>query len=347
MVRLKRKKPGTAPGTLEYTGDKTNLPISISVYEYDSLDCKIKTLQDLQNYQAEANKINWLDIDGLHDTKLIGKLEELFKIHPLVLEDCVNTHQYPKVDEYDDYIFLVLKMISLNGKILASEQVSLILGPNFVITLQDGNKDVFDPIRERLSTGKGKVRKASPDYLFYLLVDSIIDHYFIAIDHFDERVEFLDKKIINDLSRVEFAELQHMKRKLLGLRRSIAPVKDLISTLIKFECEHIQEQNIPYFRDLYDHAVQALDLIDLQRDILMDISNVHISLEAHKTNDVMRTLTVISTIFMPLTFIVGVYGMNFKVMPELEWQYGYLMTWLIIIIIVAGMLKFFRNKKWL
>lgn len=343
---------GLPPGTLVHVGEDKKLPKSvITIFDYDESYYEERSADTIEECFSFRDKpsITWINIDGIEEIEVIQKVQSHFNIHPLVLEDIVNTEQRPKVEDHGEYIYMILKMLYFDPETaeIKSEQVSLIMGSNYVISFQETKGDVFDPIRDRIRHLKGRVRKASADYLAYALIDSIVDHYFVILELLDEQLEHLEDEIAENPHTETTSEIHQLKREMIFLKKQVWPLRELINGLIKSESPLIKKDTRVYLQDLYDHAVQVIDTIESFRDILGGLHDIYLTTISNKLNDVMRVLTVISTIFMPLTFIVGVYGMNFKHMPELEWHWGYPSLWLIMIAIVLSMVLFFKKNKWI
>lgn len=338
------------PGTLVHIGEqKMEVPrLSSFVYCKDSII--EQTIKDIGDFKLnpDPNFITWLNIDGIHDTGLIKKLGDIFDIHPLTLEDILNTGQRPKTEEYDGYLFVALKMILFDAETseLNIEQLSLILGPNYVLSFQEKVGDVFEPIRERIRKASGRVRERGADYLFYTLIDALVDNYFILLESFSENIESIEDKLIADPALSELNEIYQLKRQLLPIRKASWPLREAISALYKSEHAMINPKTSIYFRDVYDHTIQIIDTIETQRDMISSMLDVYLSSVSNRMNEVIKVLTIFSVIFIPLTFIVGVYGMNFKNFPELQWQQGYYMVWILMLAVTAGMLVYFKRKKW-
>ena len=272
-----------------------------------------------------------------------------YDLHPLVLEDILNTDQRPKVEDYERYLFLTLKMITYEEKekIVHVEQVSVILGSSFVISLQESEGDVFDSVRERLRKGKGRIRKSGPDYLAYALMDAVVDNYFLVLEKIGEDIEELEEEVIRKPGPETVESIQNLKRELLYLRKSVWPLREAILSLEKGESPLIEDKTAIYLRDVYDHSIQIIDTVETFRDMVAGMLDIYLSGVSNKMNEIMKVLTIIATLFIPLTFIVGVYGMNFKYMPELEWHDAYFFVWAVMIAIAVLMLFYFRKKKWL
>lgn len=293
--------------------------------------------------------VTWLDIDGVHQTDVLESVGACANLHPLVIEDIHNTYQRPKVEDYEDYLYIVLKMISWDGdsKELQGEQVSLILGQNYVLSFKEDPGDIFDPVRSRLREGKGRLRKMSADYLAYALLDQVVDHYFIVLENLGEQIEDLEDELVTNPDSSTLQTIHHLKRELIFLRKSVWPLREAISSLERGESPLFQPETLVYLRDVYDHTIQVIDTIETFRDMVSGMLDIYLSSISNRMNEVMKVLTIIATIFIPLTFIAGVYGMNFVNMPELQWPWGYFMVWGVMIIIFIGMLIFFKRKKWL
>ncbi|MCJ7693106.1 MAG: magnesium/cobalt transporter CorA, partial [Sedimentisphaerales bacterium] len=293
--------------------------------------------------------VTWINIDGLHDIQVIEKIGKNFDFHPLILEDILNTGQRPKFEDFENYIFIVLKMLTYDDdeETIKSEQVSMILGHNFVISFQEIQGDVFENIRERIRTAKGRIRKMSCDYLLYTLLDAIVDNYFAIMEKFGEKIESLEEQLVSDPDEKILQKIHSMKRELISLRKSVWPLRELVSGLQRSESELISEPTIIYFRDVYDHTIQVIDTVETFRDMVSGMLDIYLSSISNRMNAVMKVLTIIATIFIPLTFVAGIYGMNFKFMPELEWKWGYFIVLIIMAVAAAAMLIYFRRKKWL
>ncbi len=298
----------------------------------------------LEHLQLE--QVNWINIDCLHDPGMIEKLQARFNLHSLLIEDVLND-QRPKAEEYDDYLFFTLKMLyRIDGNDIDYEQVSFVLGNNYLISFQEKEGDMFDPFRERIRLDQGKVRKKRVDYLFYRLVDIIVDNYYTVLDNIGEQIEAIEEEVHENPSTNTFKKIQSIKKELIYLRKAVYPLRDAISKVIKNEFGFIEEENVRYMSDVYDHVIHLIDSLETYKDLTASLMDIHINTMNTKMNEVMKVLTVISTIFIPLTFIVGVYGMNFDYMPELHWRWGYFAVLGIMMLIVIGMIRYFKYKKW-
>ncbi len=350
FIKKRSQKAGLTPGSLVHIGKKRSEKIRISLMDYNEKEITEKRLKNIKESFPFKDKptVTWINIDGVHDTDVIADVGKHFDVHPLVLEDILNTDQRPKIEDFEKYIFIVLKMLSYNEnkKETESEQVSLILGSNFVISFQEREGDVFEYVRERIRKNKGRVRKMGSDYLAYALIDAIIDHYFIILEKMGERIEIMEDEMLSNPGTQTTEVLHDMKKEMLFLRKSVWPLRELLSGLQRNE-SLISESTDVYLRDVYDHTIQIIDTIESYRDMTSGLVDLYLSSISNKMNEVMKVLTIIATIFIPLTFIAGIYGMNFEYMPELGWEWGYFAVWTIIIAIGISMLLFFKRKKWL
>lgn len=290
--------------------------------------------------------VNWVNLDGLGSLEIIEKLQTHFSLHALLIDDVLND-QRPKSEEYDDYLFFTMKMLyRIDTTGIDYEQISFVLGKNFLLSFQEKEGDLFNGFRERIRLDQGKVRKKQSDYLLYRLIDIIVDNYYNVLDRIGDLIEETEDVAYENPSNQTFHEIQSLKKELIFLRKALYPLREGLSKIVKGESEFIQEENLRYFADVYDHVAHLIDSLDTYKDLTSSLLDIHINAMNARLNEVIKVLTVISTIFMPLTFIVGVYGMNFNVMPELKWQWGYYGVWAIMLVIVIGMLLFFRRKKW-
>ncbi len=296
--------------------------------------------------RIHPNRVNWINVDGLYDNSIIEKIQTHFNFHSLLIEDVVQD-QRPKVEEYDDYLFFTLKMLySINSGEIEYEQISFVLGNHYLICFQEKEGDLFDHFRDRIRLDQGRVRKKKADYLLYRLVDIIVDNYYNVLDAIGEQIEEIEESLHNEHSELTFQRIQNLKKELIYLRKAVYPLRDALSTLLRDKNELIEEENERFFDDVYDHVVHLLDSLDTYKDLTSSLMDIHINTQNNQLNKIIKVLTIISTIFIPLTFIVGVYGMNFRKMPEIDWEYGYPFTWLVMILMTVGMLGYFRFKKW-
>ena len=357
LIRKRSKKAGLPPGTLVYVGKERTDKVIITLIDYDEKNYSEKVLKKVDDCTPfkESKTITWINIDGIHDTNIIEKFGECFNLHPLLLEDIVNTNQRPKMDDYGDYLFVVLKMLyySDNKEKLNSEQVSLILGNNYVISFQEEKEDVFNQIRERIQHGKGRIRKMGADYLAYAIIDAVVDHYFAILEKLSEKFETMEDALVIDPTPQLLEQIYALKKEMVVLRKSVWPLRELINGLDRSENKLIQKSTHIFLRDVYDHTIQVIDSVETFRDMASGMVDLYLSSISNKMNQVMQVLTIIATIFIPLTFIAGIYGMNFDPgaspfnMPELGWYWGYISVWLVMIIIGIIMLIYFKRKRWL
>jgi len=345
------KLAGMAPGSLVHVGErKVEHPI-VTVFDYDTetfVERRAESVEDCFPLR-DTETVSWINVDGIHDTEVISKIGEHFGLHPLVQEDILNTHQRPKLDVYDDYLFVILKMISYeeDKDDIEVEQVSLVLKKNAILTFQEKPGDVFDGVRERIRKLKGKVRHEGCDYLAYALIDAIVDSYFVILERISEKVERLESVVLSNPSEKEFDRLHRLKSGVAFLRRSIWPLREIVGGMMREGSSLIGAGVEPYLRDLYDHIVQITDALDTFRDLLSSMLDVYLSSISNRMNEVMKVLTIFAAIFIPLTFVAGIYGMNFEYMPELKWKLGYPMALGVMACVAGVMLLYFRVKRWL
>lgn len=297
--------------------------------------------------KLEPDRVNWINLDGLTDTAIIEKLQSHFCFHSLLVEDILN-EQRPKAEEYEEYLFVTLKMLyKINGPEIDYEQISFVLGKNYLLSFQEKEGDIFDPFRERIRLDQGRVRKKQADYLLYRLLEIIVESYYNVLDNIGEQIEEIEAEIERDVSQRAFAKVQVLKKELIFLHKALYPLREAVNRIAKDESNFIKEENYRYFSDINDHVIHIIDLLDTYRDLAAGLTDFHINMQNQKLNEVIRMLTIISTIFIPLTFIVGVYGMNFEVFPELKWKYGYFIIWGVMISLAASMIWYFKRKKWI
>ena len=350
FIKRISKKTGSSPGTLIHIGEKRIDKVKITVINYNKDQFQEKEISSIEEaipfLDAQSN--TWINVEGIHDVDFIKKFESHFQIHPLTLEDIVNSGQRPKVEEFDGYVYIVLKFLHYHEEEnkISSEQVSLVFGQNFLISFQEGSGTIFPGVRERINKGKGRIRKLECDYLAYALVDAIVDNYFLILEKIGEKIEKLEEDIIEGPTPKTLQIIHNMKREIIYMRKQVWPIRELINGIRKGDYSLIKESTEIFFRDVYDHTIQIIDTIESYRDILSGMTDLYLSTISHKMNEVMKVLTIIATIFIPITFIAGIYGMNFKYMPELEWRWGYFSVWLIMCVLIVGMLSYFKKKKW-
>ncbi|MBK9257582.1 MAG: magnesium/cobalt transporter CorA [Saprospiraceae bacterium] len=351
-VNLKKRisKKGLPPGTKIYTGmhAQNDMYVEYRMYNQEQSECTIISPEDMVG-ERETSINHWFNIIGVHNSEIVKYISDLYDIHLLHQEDIMNVFQRPKLEEEKDYSFIVMKMIVWNQdkNELDEEQLSFFLFNDTLLTFQERAGDIFDPIRERLKDKNTKVRERKVDYLLYLLLDIIVDHYFEVLDKMGEKIEEIEDNLLLSCNVIHLSEIQKNKKDLILMRKIVYPLRELISKLLRNENQQFEERNLRYLRDIYDHSIQLLDTIDSYREINVSLKDIYLNTVSNDLNKVMKMLTIISTVFIPLTFIVGVYGMNFDAMPELRWKYGYLIVWIIMVMIVILLVIYFRRKKWL
>ncbi len=350
-AKKRSQKAGLPPGTLVHIGERKVESARITLFDYDRdrfEERQIRSVREALPYR-EAPTVTWIHVDGLHEVEILRELGECFGIHPLVIEDILNTDNRPKTEEYGEYFFLILNELSLDPATqeIQKEQVSLVFGRTFVLSFQEREGAVFDPIRDRIRANKGRVRKMGADYLAYVLIDAIVDNYFLVLESLGERIETLEDQLIDNPTRHASHEIHRLKRQMITLRKSIWPLREVISALQRSGSPLIQAETGLYLRDVYDHTIQVIDTIETFRDMLSGMLDIYLTSVSNRMNEVMKVLTIIATIFIPLTFLVGVYGMNFEFMPELKWRWGYPLVWAVMIFVAGWMLYLFRKKQWL
>ncbi len=345
-----KRKKGQPPGTLLHIGEQTDAAVSLSTIKYNQDNFNEDKDISLDKINLEDDGfIKWYDIVGVHNADVMSDINEILDIHPLIMEDIMNTDQRTKMETYGDCLFTVLKMLRYEkgDQEIDVEQVSIVSGNDYLISFQEEEGDVFDYVRERIRLGKGKIRKMDSDYLLYGLMDAIVDNYFVILESIDEEINLLEEEILSAVKQEELEEIHRIKSQLLTLHRSTLPLRGEINTIIKNESKQLSEGAIFYFRDIYDHVIRILEQIDSYRETMNNLLDVYLSLNSNKMNEVMKILTIIATIFMPLTMIAGIYGMNFEYMPELEWLWGYPAVLLLMAVIAVIMLIFFKRKDML
>lgn len=344
-------KSGLPPGTLVHIGDESDKAVQISVIGYTPEGVEERHFEQIDQYLENPcdGSVVWVNVEGVHDVDLIRILGDRHAFHPLVLEDIVNTVQRPKIEDYGDYLFIVLRMLrpSDDGG-FSSEQLSIILGADYLFTFQEGIEgDAFESVRTRIRSGKGKIRTMGADYLAYALIDAIVDGYFSVLEGFGERIVDIEEELTVAPGQSSLHLINTMKKEIIYLRKTVWPLREAISFMERGDSHLLHATSRLYFRDVYDHTVQVIDTVETYRDLLSGMLDLYLSSISNRTNEVMKFLTVIGTIFMPLTFLVGVYGMNFKHFPELEWHNGYFMLWGAMIALALLMVAYFRKKRWL
>ncbi len=352
FIKRVSKTIGLSPGALVHVGKKKIEKVRIRLIDYDEAQLQEKepkTIEECFPFK-DLPTVTWVNIDGLHDIEVMEKLGKHFDLHPLVLEDILNTEQRPKIEDFEDYVFVVLKMLYFDEKedVIRAEQVSIIFGSNFVLSFQERVGDTFDPLRERIRNAKGRVRKMGTDYLAYALMDAIVDNYFTVLEKLGEKIEGMEEELVTNPTPETLQTMHNLKREMIFLRKSVWPLREVVSRLERGESKLIKDSTGIYLRDVYDHTIQVIDTIETFRDMLSGMLDIYLSSVSNRMNQVMKVLTIIATIFIPLTFVAGIYGMNFEYMPELKWHWFYPKAFWLVMIGVAGvMLVYFRRKRWL
>lgn len=351
ITKKRERKIGLPPGTPIFIGRKKIEKVRIFLIEYNEEFYNEAEFQSATECFPikEKKTISWINITGLHDVSILEEVAKNFDLHPLLLEDVLNTDQRPKMDDYDNHIYSVLKMLDFDDErqSIVIEQVSLILGSNYVISFQEQPEDVFDPVRDRIKSKKGKIRSYGADHLFYALLDVIIDHYFTILEKLSDHIELLEEEVVTDPTIRTLQAIHMLKTNIIFLRKAVWPLRELISLLERSGSKMITTNTQKYLRDVYDHTIQVIDTVETLRDIVSGMLDIYLSSLSNKMNEVMKVLTIISTIVIPMTVISGIYGMNFASMPELSWPLGYPMALFFMLIIAIVMITFFWRKNWL
>jgi magnesium transporter len=343
-------KAGLPPGSLVHIGEKKSEVAQIKILNYSEDSCEEKSLDinDVSLFQLDKSNLYWISVEGIHDVNILEKLGNYFGIHPLVLEDIMNTKQRPKIENYEEYTFVVVKKLFYDNKIdeFTNEQESFILAENYIISFSEGKTELYNPVRERIKEGVNRFRKMGVDYLLYTLLDVIVDNYFVALEELGDTTEILEDELVSNPSPDTLQAIHKLREQLLYLHKSVWPLREVIGSLERSVTSLVKESTEIYIRDLYDHVIQVMDTTETLRDILSGMLDMYLSSVSNRMNEIMKVLTIISTVFIPLSFIVGLYGMNFKNMPEYNWPWMYTVVWIIIILVATLMLVFFKKKKW-
>jgi magnesium transporter len=355
---IKRSKlTGAPPETLLYEGQARSPHIKITIFDYDENNFTEKEVREVEECIPFKDKqtITWINVDGVHRIDVLEKLTACYNIHHLVLEDILNINQRPKVEDFGEYVYIAAKMLTLDeaGDEIVDEQISLILGKNFLISFQEEKPgDVFDGIRQRIRQGKGRIRRMGADYLAYTLLDAMVDSYFTILERTGEKIEALEEKLVVRPDPRVLREINKLKRSLIFLRKSVWPLREVVNGLTQIESNLLSDNAAVYYRDIYDHVIQVVDTIEAFRDTVSGMLDIYLSSLSYRLNEVMKVLTVIATIFMPLTFLAGIYGMNFNTrasgfnMPELNWKFGYFFALGVMATVACGMVVYFRKRRW-
>lgn len=351
LIKKRGKKAGAAPGTLIHVGEVSGVDTAIDLIHYDASHLDERSSLDVSQCRRETNtgQTAWYNITGLHNAEIIRSIGNLFQLHPLVQEDILNTDHRPKIEVHDTYLYIVLKMLQFDHehRIVQMEQVSLIIGDDYVLSFQERAGDVFDGVRERLRHGHGRrIHQLGPDYLAYALIDAVVDNYFVLLENLGDAIEDLETELLNRPTPDTLNQIHHYKREMLLLRKAVWPLREVLSSLSRDESVILSPDIRVYLRDVYDHTIHIIDNIETLRDLLSGMLDLYISSVSQRMNEIMKVLTLFASIFMPLTFIAGVYGMNFDYMPELRWQWGYPLIMAFMLATGAGLFAYFRWRKW-
>lgn len=350
QTKKRSRKIGLPPGSLVYIGDKHEGKTVVTVVVYNEFEFARKEVAppEISSSNIAEGQVCWVDVIGIHQEGMVEKIGSAFKVHPLLLEDIMNTGQRPKLEIYDDYLFVVLRVLFYDEdkRTAKTEQMSIVLGGNYVVSFQERETHIFDPVLDRLKNSRGPIRKLGADYLMYSLIDIIVDNYFVILEKTGERIDDLEVQLLTSPRIDTLRSIQKLKTDMIFLRRSVWPLREVVSRLEKGESVLIRGATVVYLRDVYDHTVEAIDTIETHRDVLSGMLDIYLSSVSNRLNEVMKVLTIIATIFIPLTFIAGVYGMNFEYMPELDWYWGYPAVLSLMATVSLVMLYYFRKKKW-
>ncbi len=351
LLNVKAKKVGLAPGTLIHVGEKKVDRPELTIIDYDPENLVRRDDVSVEECIAlkETDSVSWINLYGLHDIDLVERLGKNFGILPLALEDILNTSHRPKFEQQEEYILIILKMLTFDEEqeSVVDEQFSFVFGPRYVLSFQERRGDVFNGVRERLERKSGRIRNRGSDYLVYALIDSVVDNYFHILEKIGDRLTALEQDLIDDPTQDCLNRIYHIKNQLLLLRKSIWPLREVIAEMQKEESDLIDDSTQVFLRDLYDHSIQVIDTVEIFRDTVSGLLDLYMSSVSNRMNEVMKVLTIMASIFIPLTFIAGIYGMNFEYMPELKWRWAYPAVWMLMGATVAGMVVFFRRKRWL
>ncbi|MFW6134856.1 MAG: magnesium/cobalt transporter CorA [Elusimicrobiota bacterium] len=358
MVKLisrfikKKQDIGLPPGTLPSVDEsvlKSREKVGVEIIDYNEKDFSEQEPEEIEKCFEFITRpsVTWININGIHDTRIIEKIGQQLNLHPLVLEDIANTDSRTKYEEFDEYLFIILKMLYLEKDELVSEQVSIVMGKNYVISFQEKKGDVFESVRDRIRSSKGRIRKKGSDYLVYSLIDAVVDGYFKIPESIGDKLEGMEVKLIEDPETEDLQKVHNLKRNLIFLRRSIWPLREVINSFIREDSEMIEESTKLYLRDVYDHTIQVIETVETLRDVVSGMVDMYMSSVSNRMNEVMKVLTIIATIFIPLTFIAGIYGMNFEYMPELSWKGSYFVVLGVMVIIGVSMIIYFKKKRWM
>ena len=343
-------KPGLPPGTIYYAGEQRTEKVKITLIQYNEQEFLEKDFYDINDCLGHLNPamVKWINVDGIHNVEIVEKVGKQFNIHPLTLEDVVNSDQRPKFEDYDNYIVSIMKMLYYDTELHAEQLSILLMDNNTVVSFQEADGgDAFDLIRTRIRQGKGRIRKCQADYLAYCLIDAVVDCYFSILEKYGDNIEELEEELTETPSSGTLTQIHYMKRQMIFLRKAVWPLRELVNNMERSESKLIGHSTMIYLRDVHDHAIRVIDTVETFRDLLSGMMDIYLSSVSNKMNEVMKVLTIISTIFIPVTFIAGVYGMNFEFMPELHSKFGYAATWGVMLTIMLSLVFYFRKRKWL
>jgi len=350
-AKKRSKKAGLPPGSLVYVGEREAEEVKVTVFEYGEDRFEESARENLEDCVSprEESAVRWIKVDGVHDVEVLDRIGKCFELHPLTIEDVLNTDQRPKLEDFDHYVFIVMKMVCYDEKEskVTAEQVSLIVSSRMVISLHEGEAGVFRPVIERLRTGKGRLRKMGADYLAYSLLDAVVDNYFVVLEKLGDAIESLEEEIAADPTPETMRSIHGLRREMVLLHRWVWPLGEVVNNLVLGDIPLVREPSRLYFKDVHDHIVHATDTIETFREMLTEMLTIYLSAVSNRLNEVMKVLTIIATIFMPLTFIAGIYGMNFEHMPELRSPWGYPLVLLFMLSLAVSMLVYFKRKRWL
>ena len=344
-------KAGLPPGSLVYIGKQRTQKVTVSEINYSTghyEESELSKISDCNTWNNSEN-VTIVSVVGIHDTSIIEAAGEHFSLDPLILEDIVNTQNRSRLEEFDDYLFLPMKIlgVDLNSNEITTEHESLLLGKNGIISFQESELKILDPLKDRIRKGKGIARQRNSDYIYYRMVDTIVDNYFVVTEYLADRLDVLEENILQNPNENVNEEIYELKKKIGFVKRTISPLRESISNIIKIDSDLVSESTQNYFRDVYDHLIHLIETVDSQRETINDFLNLYMSAMSNKMNEVMKVLTIFASIFIPLTFIAGIYGMNFTIMPELQWEYGYFIAWGVMLFVAILLLIYFKRKRWL
>ena len=353
--RRRSLKVGLPPGTLaapeKEAPHRPSEPVRLTLIDYGPEHVEEKTVTEVPDWSSyrSSESISWINVDGVHDTEILEQIGDQFNLHPLVLEDVATAGQRPKVEDYGEYVYLILYMLQRGEEpgTVHHEQVSIVLGPRFVLSFQEAPGDVFDPVRGRIRHGRGRIRRSGSDYLAYALADTVVDHYFVVAEAFSQQLENLEDELLEETEDDIPVTINHLRRELMYVRRSIWPLREVISMLQRSDNELVSAEIRPFLRDIYDHTIQVVDVIETYRELSSSLLDLHLSQISNRMNEVMKVLTIIGTIFIPLTFVAGIYGMNFEHMPELSWPWAYPLLLVLMAVLAVSLVIYFRRREWI